>query len=211
MKEPATLHMLPDSARDVLAFWFDTDPAAGSRTTDERARRQQMRGEWFIKNDAFDALCAERFALLVEAALLGELDDWNASAEGTLARILLLDQFPRNIFRGSAKSFAGDEAALAATLGLLARGALSHLTTLEQSFALMPLMHSEDMAVQQEGVLQFEALAKRDPRLESSADFARRHRDVIARFGRFPHRNQATGRESTVDETEFLQQPGSSF
>jgi len=123
----------------------------------------------------------------------------------------LLDQITRNIYRGTPKAFAGDAAALASSRQLVARGALDHLTTLEQVFTLLPYEHSETLADQEDAVRLFEALAARDSQAESNADYARRHRDVIKRFGRFPHRNAIVGRESTALEAEFLKSPNSSF
>jgi uncharacterized protein (DUF924 family) len=208
---PAGLQIFPDAAREVLAFWFDQPLNAPDRTVEERARLQKQRKEWWEKNDAFDGLCGERMGALCEAALNGELDHWDASADAAVARIILLDQITRNIFRGTPRAFAGDAAALASAHQLVARGAHDHLTPIEQSFALMPYEHAEDLKVQDESVRLCEALLRRDGQVDTKADFARRHRDIIARFGRFPHRNAILGRESTVEEIEFLKGPNSAF
>lgn len=200
----------PDTARDVLAFWFETPPTS-HWSTSERARHQEVQKRWFVKSQEFDALCADRFGILVDSALLGEFADWNRCAEATLARILLLDQFPRNVFRGTAKAYAGDALALDIAMRFVAEGSLDKLTPLEQVFALLPLEHAEDIEAQEESVRHFEALGQRDPRLASNVDYAHRHHDVIARFGRFPHRNAILGRQSTAEEIEFLKSPGSSF
>lgn len=203
--------VFPDAAREVLAFWFDQPLTAPDLTTEERAALQKDRPEWFKKSDAFDALCRDRLQTLVEDALGGELDSWDANAQSAVAKILLLDQITRNIFRGTPKSFAGDAAALGSAQQLVARGAHEHLTPHEQTFALMPYEHSEDASVQEESVRLFEALMARTPDPTDYADFARRHRDIVVRFGRFPHRNAILGRRSTAEEIEFLKTPGSGF
>jgi uncharacterized protein (DUF924 family) len=147
--------------------------------------------------------------------LAGGLRDWDREPDlepyGALARLVLLDQFTRNVFRGSARAFAGDELARDAALALIERGGERALSPVQRVFVYLPLEHAEDMALQQRSVALFEALAAEDPGLESTADYARRHREVIARFGRFPHRNAALGRESTAEERAYLAQPGSGF
>ena len=181
----------PDQAGEVLAFWFgETQPR-----------------QWFAKDAAFDALLRDRFLGLTRQALAGELDAWSAAATGALALVLLLDQFPRQIWRDTAMAFAGDPQALAESLQAVERGWLeAEPEQARRQFWLMPLMHSEDLAVQEAALPLFERFS--EPR---TTDFARRHRDVIARFGRFPHRNAALGRESSAAELAFLQTPGSGF
>ena len=180
-----------EQATEVLAFWF----------AETRWR------QWFAKDPAFDALLRERFLGLTRRAIAGELDAWNAEPTGALALVLLLDQFPRQIWRDSAMAFAGDPQALALSLRAVELGWLeAEPEQTRRQFWLMPLMHSEDLAVQEAVVPLFEQLT--DPR---TADFARRHRDVIARFGRFPHRNAVLGRVSSAEELAFLQTPGSRF
>ncbi len=184
---------LPDQAGEVLAFWF----------VETRPR------QWFAKDAAFDELVRDRFLGLTRSAVAGELHAWSAEPTRALALVLvlLLDQFPRQIWRDTAMAFAGDPQALALSLQAVERGWLD--TEPEQArlqFWLMPLIHSEDLAVQEAALPLFQRF--RDPR---TADFARRHRDVIARFGRFPHRNAALGRVSSAEELAFLLTPGSRF
>jgi uncharacterized protein (DUF924 family) len=181
----------------VLDFWFGNGG--------------QARAEWFRKDDAFDRLIAERFGALVERALAGELREWDAHPESALARILLLDQFTRNIFRGTPRAFAGDGLALAAAKALVASGQDAVLPPLGRSFVYLPFEHAEDLAAQHEAVRLFGALEASAPEAKGMLDYAVRHRDIVARFGRFPHRNAILGRESTAEEIEFLKQPGSGF
>jgi uncharacterized protein (DUF924 family) len=180
-----------EQASQILAFWFS----------------ETLPRQWFAKNPAFDALVGERFLGLTRRAIAGELDAWSAEPAGALALVLLLDQFPRQIWRDTAMAFAGDPQALALSLRAVELGWLeAEPEQARRQFWLMPLMHSEDLEVQEAALPLFEQLT--DPR---TADFARRHRDVIARFGRFPHRNAALGRLSSTDELAFLQTPGSRF
>jgi uncharacterized protein (DUF924 family) len=179
-------------AREVLTFWFGT--------TDER------RPEWFRKDDAFDALVRERFGVLVERALAGELRDWSAEADLALARVLLLDQFTRNMFRGTPRAFTGDALALDAAREMVAGGQDRQLRPMCRVFVYLPFEHAEDRRSQQESLRLFEALGDPD-----FLDYARRHAAIVERFGRFPHRNAILGRASTPEEIEFLKQPGSGF
>jgi uncharacterized protein (DUF924 family) len=180
-----------DQAGEVLAFWFVEIPPR----------------QWFAKDAAFDGLVRDRFLGLTRQALAGELDAWNTEPTGALALVLLLDQFPRQIWRDTAMAFAGDPQALAESLQAVERGWLeAEPEQARRQFWLMPQMHAEDLAVQETALPLFERFS--DPR---TADFARRHRDVIARFGRFPHRNAALGRVSSAEEVAFLQTPGSRF
>ena len=194
--------LAPALAQRVLNFWFGP---LGSATDG------QQRAEWFRKDEAFDAQIREGFGTLIEQALAGGLRDWDREPYGALARLVLLDQFTRNTFRGTARAFAGDALAREAALALIERGGDRALSTVQRVFVYLPLEHAEDMALQQRSVELFEALATEDARLESTADYARRHREVIARYGRFPHRNAALGRTSTADEVAYLAQPGSGF
>jgi uncharacterized protein (DUF924 family) len=184
-------------AAEVLDFWFGDADAP--------------REEWFRKDDAFDAQIAERFGRLVERALAGELAAWQAEPDTALALILLLDQFTRNIFRGSPRAFEGDPVALATARALVATGQDRELPPLPRAFGYMPFEHAEDLAAQDESVRLFTPLAGLSPFLASMLDYAHRHRVIIARFGRFPHRNAVLGRTSTPEEAEFLEQPGSGF
>ena len=180
-----------EQATDVLEFWF----------VQSRPR------QWFAKDSAFDALLRERFLGLTRQALAGALDAWGTEAAGGLALVLLLDQFPRQIWRDTAMAFAGDPQALPLSLRAVELGWLeAEPEQARRQFWLMPLMHSEDLAVQESALPLFERFS--DPR---TADVARRHRDLIARFGRFPHRNTFLGRESSAEELDFLQMPGSRF
>ena len=194
---------------DVLSFWF-------GELDEDGAPRPEVAQRWFEKNPAFDEEARRAFGDDVEAALRGDRDDWASSPQGTLALILLLDQLPRNLFRGTPTSFAGDARALAVSQAAVARGDDRALTTLERAFLYMPHMHSEDVEVQRRSVELFEGLARQapprlKPQAESSLDFARRHRDIVERFGRYPHRNEILGRPSTPEEIAFLKEPGSSF
>ncbi|MGB5135824.1 MAG: DUF924 family protein [Prochlorococcaceae cyanobacterium] len=176
---------------DVLRFWF------------EETRPNQ----WFAKDAAFDALLRDRFLGLTRAAIAGELSPWDEEPEGGLALVLLLDQFPRQIWRDTAMAFAGDAQALALSRRAVTDGwvAAEPEQALRQ-FWLMPQMHSEELAVQEAALPLFARFTD-----AGTLDFARRHRVVIARFGRFPHRNAALGRTSTAEELAFLETPGSGF
>lgn len=191
---------------EVLTFWFG-NPAA---TNPEPAYRKR----WFAKSDDFDREIRERFGALHAELTGGQYEQWSEAAPGCLARILVLDQFSRNIFRGQPESFASDELALATTDHLIDRGMLTELSPDGQCFALMPLMHAEDRARQAQSVEQFTALAERAPEnasLQGNVDYAHRHKDIVDRFDRYPHRNAVLGRVSTQEELDFLQQPGSGF
>ena len=180
-----------EQASQVLAFWFtETQPR-----------------QWFAKDPAFDALVGERFQGPTRQAIAGELDAWSAEPTEALALVLLLDQFPRQIWRDTAMAFAGDPQAQALSLQALDRGWVeAEPEEARRQFWLMPLMHSEDLAVQEAALPLFERFSN-----ARTADFAHRHRDVIGRFGRFPHRNEALGRVSSEAELAFLQTPGSRF
>jgi uncharacterized protein (DUF924 family) len=197
---------MADSPEDVLAFWFGPPGAPPLANV----------GRWFSVDPTFDEAVRARFEGLVTRAAAGELETWRETPPDALALVVTLDQFPRNLYRGSARAFACDPAALDVSLDAQARGFDRALAPVERWFLYLPLMHAESLAHQQRSVALFEALAAEAPpaareALASGADFARRHRDVIARFGRFPHRNRALGRASTPDEVTFLEQPGSSF
>jgi uncharacterized protein (DUF924 family) len=184
-------------AADVLDFWF-----AGSASP---------RAEWFKKDAAFDALIAARFGAVVENALAGGLTDWAREPHGALAQVIVLDQLTRNIFRNTPRAFAGDALALAAARAMVARGDDLALPPLRRLFAYLPFEHAEDRVMQRESLRLFAALTAADASLADFEDYARRHAEVIERFGRFPHRNAIVGRDSTADEVQFLQQPGSRF
>lgn len=190
------------SAREVLEFWFG---APGSPT------HGTARPEWFRKDPAFDALIRERFGATLEQALAGGLAEWCSDTEGTLALILVLDQFTRNSFRDTPRAFAGDARALALARSLVDSGAHRGLARHPRAFAYLPFEHAEDLAAQQQSVALYEALAAEFADAAEELDYAIRHRDIVARFGRFPHRNAILGRASSADEIAFLTQPGSRF
>lgn len=183
--------------QEILEFWF------GSA---ELTQAIEYREAWFQKSDAFDAEIRQRFAADVELAISGELDGMAGSPQGALALLLLLDQFPRNLFRGTARAFAGDARARKIANAAIARGFEAAMSQRHRVFLYLPFEHSEDLRDQERSVILFATLD--DPR---GYDYAVRHRDIVARFGRFPHRNAALGRESTPEEIEFLTTPGSSF
>ena len=185
------------NATDVLDFWFGPTPLA-------------VRREWFIKDPVFDEAIRTRFGALVEQALAGPLR-WRDEPLSHLAAVIVLDQFPRNLFRGQARAFAGDPHALALALEMLEVGDDLKLPPLQRWFAYLPLEHAESLSVQERCVALFEDLAGADPALAGALDYAERHRDVIRRFGRFPHRNAALGRDSTAEERAYLAMPGSGF
>ena len=169
-----------------------------------------VRPQWFRKDAAFDDAIGARFGALVEQALAAPLG-WGPDAGDTLAEILVLDQFTRNLFRGQARAFAGDTRARALALGLVDSRAHLQLQPVERVFAYLPLEHAEDIALQDRSVALFLALAAEHEGFADMLDYAERHRHVIRRFGRFPHRNAALGRPDTAEEAAYLAQPGSSF
>jgi len=177
---------LPLEASDVLRFWFtDTD---------------EFRAAWFARNDAFDAEIRERFLGLWERAAAGALDaEWGATAVGALALVVVMDQFPRNVFRGTARAFATDARALAVAKRAVALGFDKGLPPNKAVFLYLPYEHSESLQDQDACVELMRGLG--NPRL---LEFAAQHQRIVQRFGRFPHRNAALGRESTPEETEFM-------
>jgi uncharacterized protein (DUF924 family) len=189
------------AAQNVLDFWF------GAPGSPEAGRR---RPEWFRKSEAFDASIRERFLATYELAAAGRSAQWSDAARSLLALIIVLDQFPRNMFRGTPLAFATDENALAAAERMVARGWDSVLAPIERAFAYLPFEHAENLAAQQRSMQLFGALAQ-EPAYADLLEWARRHYVIIERFGRFPHRNAILGRVSTPEEIEFLAQPGSSF
>jgi uncharacterized protein (DUF924 family) len=194
----------PD-AQQVLDFWFGTADDPG---------HLRQRPQWFRKDPAFDASIAERFGSLIERALAGGIDDWAAPLQAplpALARVIVLDQFTRNAFRGSARAFAGDAMASQTARALVASGLDRKLTGVQRMFVYLPFEHAEDRAHQRTSLQLFEQLGRDEPALAGLLEWAQRHHDIVERFGRFPHRNAALGRASSSDELEFLQQPGSGF
>lgn len=175
---------------EILRFWFeDTQPA-----------------QWWEVDPAFDALLRERYAAVLQSAAQGECHAWRGSARGRLAEIIVLNQFSRNIHRGTPRAFAQDGMALVLAQEAVAGGALDTLGPAERAFLLMPWMHSESRLIHVEAERLFRHWAPPD-----SHDYELRHKAIIDRFGRYPHRNAILGRESSAEEIAFLQQPGSSF
>ena len=176
---------------DILSFWFEVISPE----------------KWFTKSAEFDQQLREKFEPLILQALNGQLDRWVADSNGCLALILLLDQMTRNIYRDTPKAFAGDEIACALSLRATADQTIERQESeAKRQFFLMPMMHSEDIAIQENSLPLFKKHTA-----ERTYVYAIRHRDIIAHFGRFPHRNAILGRPSTAEETEFLAGPNSSF
>jgi uncharacterized protein (DUF924 family) len=188
-------------AEKILDFWFGQP---------EQANYGEPRQMWFIKKPEFDLEVRTRFLADYEQAAAGKLDNWKNSAQSCLALILLLDQFPRNMFRGTPQAFATDWQALSASQYAVSQGYDRDLLPVQRWFIYCPFEHSENLDHQNQAVALFEQLGD-DPDSADPINYAIRHREVILRFGRFPHRNAILGRVSTPEEEEFLQQPGSSF
>ena len=184
--------------QDILNFWFNELTPA----------------DWFAKSDALDTKIRKRFGEVLVACAAGECWRWRADDAagagtgglGRLAEILVLDQFSRNVYRDDARAFAQDPMALALAQEAVARGVDRAMDASQRAFLYMPYMHSESLVVHDEAIRLFD-----QPGLETNYDFEVKHRDIIVRFGRYPHRNALLGRASTPSELEFLSQPGSSF
>jgi uncharacterized protein (DUF924 family) len=187
------------TAADVLLFWFGPPGEPG---------KPQKR--WFVKSDAFDRAIRERFVPLHEAAAAGKLAHLKETAADCLALILLLDQFPRNMFRGTPRAFASDALALEAARHAVQAGFDRSMLAVERMFTYLPFEHSEALADQELACELTKPLDVIEPGLDAHR-YALAHRDIIRRFGRFPHRNAILGRASTPEELEFLKGPGSSF
>jgi len=185
---------------EILDFWFGPPGSAGYG---------QPRREWFRKIAAFDAEIRSRFGAAVERALAGDFADWIAP-RAVLARVLLLDQFTRNGFRGEARAFAGDALALATAEAAIARGDDIALIPVERSFLYLPFAHAEDLTAQEQSVALHRRLRDETGYVDPLI-WAEKHAAVIRLFGRYPHRNAALGRESTPEEVAFLAAPGSRF
>ena len=180
----------------ILAFWF-------------RPVADVERSEWFRKDEAFDQEVRARFGDVIEATLDGAHAQWSATPRGSLARVIVLDQFTRNAFRDTPRAFAGDAQALATAEAAIARTFDASLALLERWFLYMPFEHSESRDTQSRSLELFGALARDG--LPDPLHWAQRHHDIVARFGRFPHRNGILGRASTPEEEAFLREPGSRF
>jgi uncharacterized protein (DUF924 family) len=193
---------LEEAAREVLDFWFG-EPGS--------IRFGKKWDRWFQRNAAFDAMLRERFFAVLAAARRGECDGWERSPLGALAQVVVLDQFSRNIHRGTAEAFAGDAQALAAARKMVDSGADLRLPSPQhRAFVYLPFEHAESIDDQRRSVQLFDAL-ERETGVRGYVRSAHRHAEIIERFGRFPHRNATLGRESTDEERAFLLQPGSSF
>ncbi|UYM16393.1 DUF924 family protein [Endozoicomonas euniceicola] len=193
------------NSQQVLDFWFGGEPLG----------KAQIK-RWWQKDSDMDEEITSRFLNLVKEVHQGLGDEWSQRAEGRLAAIICLDQFPRNMFRDQPEAFHYDQKALELCQQGVETGAYHELPLLWQSFFFMPLMHSENLADQNDCVKQFARLTEQadgplKEYLSGSLDFARQHQAIVRQFGRYPHRNDILGRESTAEELAFLQQPGSSF
>jgi len=176
--------------REILKFWFE----------------EMSRSQWWIQDNELDKSMRERFSRIHARATLCELYEWRATARGRLAEIIVLDQFSRNMFRGSPWSFANDSLALALSQEAISVGADKQLEPVERSFLYMPFMHSESLKIHAVATRLFQKNA-----IQSNYDFELKHKVIIERFGRYPHRNSILGRASSEDEIEFLKLPGSAF
>lgn len=175
---------------DVLRFWFE-----------------ELQPEmWWKKNTTLDQHISERFGDLHRRAVQSELFEWRQGAQSALAEVIVLDQFSRNIHRGTASAFSADSLALALSQEAIDKGYDQSLSKVERSFLYMPFMHSESRTIHERAVTLFTALGD-----EKNLSFELQHKAIIDRFGRYPHRNEILGRDSTAEESEFLKQPGSAF
>jgi uncharacterized protein (DUF924 family) len=187
--------------QQILDFWF------GAPDSPTRGRARE---EWFKKSADFDAEIRQRFLRIYQRAAAGGYAHWGAEAHSALALLIALDQFPRNMFRNDPRAFATDAQALGIASVAVEQGLDQQLPTLQRQFIYLPFEHAEDLAAQQQSLRLFKSLSH-DPQSQTAIDYAQRHYDVIARFGRFPHRNAVLQRVSTPEEIDFLKQPGSSF
>lgn len=191
----------PERVEEVLGFWFGRPGEEGYG---------EPREAWFTRDPAFDGEIRDRFSDDYERAAAGELVGWRETPGSCLALILLLDQFPRNLFRGDPQSFATDPDALSSAKNAVDQGFDRELLKVQRWFVYLPFEHSEDLEDQRRSVELFRGLGD-DPESQYVTEYAVRHLEVIERFGRFPHRNEVLGRASTPEEEEFLKEPGSSF
>lgn len=199
----------PISPEEVLRFWF-------LEAVDPTGSIDDWNQVWFGGGEGFDEVIRSRFAHLPDSARRGELDAWRAEARSALALVLVLDQFPRNIFRGSGRCFAYDGLALDVARASVERGDDRTIEPIEAAFVYMPFEHAEDIEAQRRCVTMFEQLVDRVPADQKAAfeeylSYAIRHHDVIERFGRFPHRNEQLGRTMTAEERNYLDSGGDTF
>lgn len=181
---------MSNNAQKVLDFWFD----------------DENKSFWFAKNDKFDQTLTNKFLATLEQAKHGELADWRVTIQGRLAEIIVLDQFSRNIYRDTPNAFAQDGMALVLSQEIVKQADFERLSQNERNFALMPFMHSESATIHEQALPLFEQYAS-----QNTLDFEIKHKAIIDKFGRYPHRNAILGRESSNEEIEFLKQPNSSF
>lgn len=185
------------SIHTILTFWF------GDQTSPEYGKPRSF---WFMSTPEMDQTIRDSFGKLYQLAVKGDLDPWMNTPEGSLSLVIIFDQFSRNMFRGTPQSFASDFKGLEVAKVAIEKGYDSQLPPFQRAFLYMPFMHSENLKDQNKSVELFEALG-----IDASLDYAIRHKDIIARFGRFPHRNTILGRASTPEELAFLKEPDSSF
>lgn len=194
----------------VLDFWF----ADSRESIDAFVERRPV---WFVPNEEFDKQVAERFSALIDDANGGVLVPWYSSPQSLLALILVLDQFPRNVYRGTPRAFASDGDALSACASCIQSGKHLDLNVFERLFAYMPLQHAESLPMQELSVIMFTELCDSAPtpeikaELEGAVSYAKLHLEIMERFGRFPHRNEILGRQSTEEEIEYLNSGGETF
>jgi uncharacterized protein (DUF924 family) len=190
---------LTETINEILSFWFGGLDDCGMSASSQHSL-------WFTSSVETDQICRKRFGRLVEQAVAGELDHWSQTDSGIMALTILLDQLPRNIYRGTPDAFSGDEKALELAQTTIVAGRHQHLPAIHQVFLLLPLEHCENLDIQEESVELFSELTD-IAGSEAIAGFSRyavAHRDVIAQFGRFPHRNAILGRASSQEELEYL-------
>lgn len=193
-------------AQEILLFWFGDDPE----------HPFQLAPRWWKKDPEFDREIEAAFGADLQKAIRGEYDQWKQDPESSLALVILLDQFSRNIFRDTPRAFAQDDQALKICRHAMETEIDQKLNPAQRVFLYMPLMHSEDRSIQELSLKAFQKLAENCPepwkdQIENNFEFARRHADIIFRFGRYPHRNKILNRPSTLEEERFLTEPGSSF
>jgi uncharacterized protein (DUF924 family) len=200
---------MSDHIEHVLDFWFGEVNDLGCSSPDHRRR-------WWTKSNAFDEAIGSQFLSDYEAIVAGDRDAWRNTPRGALAHIIVLDQFSRNMFRGTPNMFAADELAREVCHEGLDADFDAELSFDERLFFYLPLAHSEEINDHHRGIEFFQGLVDGSPEslkgdAENYLDFAERHKAIVERFGRYPHRNETLGRASTPEETEFLKEPGSSF
>lgn len=200
---------MPARIEGVLSFWFGL-------SRNDPARAEEMLPRWFSAEPVLDAEIRAQFRPLYDQAIAGDLAEWEQTARGVLALILLLDQFPRNMFRGKPQAFAGDAMSQRLCLDGIEQGLDEQLSPVERGFFYMPLQHAEIEHVQDVSVQQYERLLRESepewkPLIRGMLKYAHEHRDIIRRFGRFPHRNGVLGRQSTAEENDFIRDGGPDY